>query len=126
MSETVAREDNRERALAHARDLIQAWEAAKADKSPFNVAKVESRAEALFAFLLDTFHGEITAEQSRELVSGNRDYLARDVLDALPDPFVPLAIIRTVIFRHRVMFSPQRTVGWKVFNERYGRLIAAA
>jgi hypothetical protein len=123
---SVLQHESRERALSHARELVNAWERYRSEKTPLNMADVEQRAEALFAFLLAAFEGEVTQEQVRELVSMNRDYLSRNVLDDVPDAFVPLAIVRTVIVKHRVMFSPHKTQHWKHFNTRYGRFITAA
>lgn len=119
-------DDRRNRALIHARDLIAAWTDYSTNKSTFKMAEVETAAEALFVHLLTAFQGEITPEQGRELMTKNRDYLAPEVLADTPDAFVPIALIRTVLFKHRVMFNPASTRHWAVFVERYGRHLRAA
>lgn len=118
-------DDRRARVLLHARDLLSAWDAYKGDKTLFRMSQVEEHAETLFAFLVTAFNGEITAEQTRTVLAQNRDYLSADVLADMPDAYVPIAVVRAVLFKHRVMFNPTSTKHWSVFNKRYGRFLQA-
>lgn len=118
-------DDRRSRALLHARDLLVAWDAYKNDRNAFAMAVVEEQAEALFAFLVTAFEGDITFEQGRDLMTRDRDYLSAEVLDDTPDAYVPIAVVRTVLFKHRVMFNPTSTKHWSVFSKRYGKFLLA-
>lgn len=80
-------------------------------------------AEDLIEFLIDKFDGEIDPSQLPKIFSSGVNQLDSQALEQVPEPMVPVAIMREVLYTHKVMFSFKNVGNWKTFVARYGRYI---
>ncbi|RYD51631.1 MAG: hypothetical protein EOP83_23295 [Verrucomicrobiaceae bacterium] len=117
----------REIAITKAHDLIDAWSACLASgKTPGTKAVVDIMAEDLIDYLLQNFDGPLNTAQILEVFTGNNQWLVIDAIRDLPDPMVPIAIVRELLGRHKIMFNPMNVTNWTTFVQKFGKYILAA
>ena len=107
------------------RKLICAWDRSKAFNRPPRLQRdVDAHAEELISFLLDNYSGAIRSMDLNQ-VFGEQvdDRLSKDYLQNIPRALVPVTIMREIMKKHRVLFTPSNVPKWREFSMRYGRYI---
>lgn len=108
----------------HARAVALAWDVVLDHESGRSIL---GRVDNLLGFLLAAF---ATPRIDRDVVSAALcdeidTELDVEIIAGLPDCVVPVAVLRELLHRHRVVFDPTRVPRWQEFVERYGDIILA-
>lgn len=116
---------NRDQAIEKAQEVVDAWGACIASgRSLTSKAVVDLKTEELIDVLLECFDsGEIDQGKLVALFDESGSLLEMERLGQIPEAMVPVAIMREVLHRHRVMFNPKNVANWKAFVMRFGRYI---
>lgn len=117
---------DRSAVIYRAKDLVAAWKSYQDNRTPGQMAVVEIKIEELLDLLLTEWRGEVTREEADRAFSPDLDYLDPEVLDTIPDPLVPIAIMREVMSRYMILPNISRVSNWGMFWKTYGEKIMAA
>lgn len=106
----------RARAVSLAWDVVLDHEAGRA---------IAGRVDALLGFLLAAFAlAPVDPADIRAALAGEVDTDLDDHgLALIADGAVPVAVMRELLHRHRIVFDPARVPHWNAFVERYGASI---
>lgn len=112
--------------------LIDNWKVLNSsnDTKPDAWKIITPKFDDLLSFMHTNFTaGSEVTDEVRHQVSQlfyNRDYvdsLDEQALRTLIEFVVPVAVMRNLLHRHRIMFNPKETSQWDVFFNRYGQLV---
>lgn len=118
---------NRALAIDKAQEVIDAWVACNnAGKTPGARAVVDIKAEELIDHLLAEFDGDLSKFQVVAVFDGSQQWLTTDALAQIPDEMVPIAVVRELLWKHKIMFNPKNVSNWSVFVQRFGRYILSS
>ena len=107
---------DRDLAIAAAQVLIDSWADSRAAGGTVGSrAVVDLRAEELIEILLSRFRGAVHKPSLVASLNSGADPLDPHVLAAVPDAHVPVLVMRTILHRHKVMFSPKNVTNWPAF-----------
>lgn len=116
-----------EQAVDLANDLLQGWqEYLQDEKSDQLRTRVDVQAEALLNFLMTHFQGTLSRAGVAQMFKSTESGLDPAYLATLPDGSVPVAVMREVLNRSKVMFNPRYVPSWKTYVRRYGENILNA
>lgn len=119
--------NNRVIAIDKAQEVIDAWAACKlAGKTPGTRAVVDIKAEELIDVLLNDFAGDVNATQIVTVFDGSQKWLTVEALNSIPDEMVPVAVVRELLWKHKIMFNPTNVTNWSAFVQRFGKYILAS
>lgn len=100
-------------------ELIEIWGECKAHGRPEPLRRdVDVALERLLAFLLSEFRGEVDLAQMNKLVLEAKPVTV-DLLETVSDGMVTFAVMREVLYKHRVLFNPKQVGHYQEFSKRY-------
>lgn len=117
----------REEAIELAQEVVAAWAACNAaNRSVVAKAEVDTATADLIQYLLTHFDGEVDPTQVRQMFAAGIYRLSLEGLDSVPEPMVPIAVMREVLHTHKVMFNHRNVSNWREFVGRFGKFIMGA
>jgi hypothetical protein len=121
------RDQFRDYAIDKAREVVDAWAVCVASgRTIGSKAVVDIKTEELIAILLENFQGTIEADRLAQVFNSGVSYLEYEELLNVPDPMVPVAVMREVLHKNKVTFNPKNVANWREFVMRFGRYIMSA
>ena len=108
-------------AVIKARQVVSLNASYKADRLPETMDRMATKFDRLLGFLLSTFRVDTTVEEIRQVMQNTAkiDALNEEVLSDLADGVVPIALIRELLSKHKIMIDPRRLANWDQFANRY-------
>lgn len=108
-------------AVIKAREVVTLNAGYRADRLPESLERMVMKFDRLLGFLLSQFRVETTTEEVRRVMknTANIDALNEDELSDLSDGVVPIALVRELLSKHRIMIDPRKLGNWDAFATRY-------
>lgn len=108
-------------AVIKAREVVSLNASYKADRLPDSLNRMINKFDRLLGFLLSQFRVETTTDEVRSVMQRTSfiDALNEDELSDLSDGVVPIAIVRELLSKHRIMIDPRKLGNWDAFASRY-------
>jgi hypothetical protein len=108
-------------AVIKAREVVSLNASYKADRLPESMDRMASKLDRLLGFLLTQFKSETSTEEVRDVMrnSGGLNALDESELGTLPDSVVPIALMRELLSKHRIMIDFRKLGHWDEFASRY-------
>lgn len=117
----------RDQAVEKAQEVVSSWDACnQAGRSATSKAQVDLSTEELIEYLLEHFEGTVDPTQVPAIFKAGTYRLEPRGLEDIPEPMVPVAVMREILHTHKVMFNPKNVSNWKEFVKRFGRYIMGA
>lgn len=107
-------------AVIKAREIVSLSTNYKSNPQPDLKAKIVAKMDRLLGFLLSQFRPQTSADEVQPLFEGQKvDTLNEDELVKLPEGLIPVAIVRDLLFSHKVFVQPSKLNNWELFAQRY-------
>jgi len=108
-------------AVIKAREVVSLNASYKADRLPESMDRMSTKLDRLLGFLLSQFRVETNTDEVRRVMKNTHaiNALNEDELGTLADGVVPIALIRELLAKHRIMIDTSRLGNWAAFVNRY-------
>lgn len=108
-------------AVIKAREVVSLHERYVQSRKSDVLDRLMMKFDHLLGFLISQF-GLVPSPDEIRVVLNNVetiDALNEDVLGEMSDGVVPIALVREIVHKHRVLVDPRRLEHWAVFVSRY-------
>jgi hypothetical protein len=108
-------------AVIKAREVVALNHRYVQSRTPETLDRLMTKFDHLLGFLISQFGVIPSSDEVRTVLNNveSIDALNEDELGELGDGIVPIALIRQIIRKHRVMIDPRKLDHWQAFISRY-------
>lgn len=115
--------DRIEHTVCLASRVVENWKLYKEDKAEHTRRQIDFDLSDLISFMLDSYIGGFSVDDLKLVFDHDGNLLDTKYLHTLPQAIIPVAVMREVMGRRRVIVSRKRIPVWEQFSKRYGDFI---
>jgi hypothetical protein len=90
--------------------------------------ELDATADNFIGHLIGSYEGSCSADEVRSIMAGDvsLDFLHEDTLSRMAGGVVPVALMRELCKRHKIVFDPKNSKNFSIFCDRYKDAIHGA
>lgn len=106
------------------REVVDINESYRAESRPEVRSRLMHSIDRLLGFLISQYRTPVSVDDVRHVMNGpGVSILSANELRGLPDGLIPVAIMRELLAKHRIVFDPKVIPNWTTFSQRYMSLV---